>query len=55
MTLLLHRLAAVFLRLRGRPPLEEMLSAWAGGRWHMGCYQRPAAAIPTPSAATEAA
>jgi hypothetical protein len=35
-----HRLAALYLRLRRkRPPLDDMLSAWAGGRWHHGVYK----------------
>lgn len=40
MKLLLHRLAALYLRLRKRrPPLEDLISAWSGGRWHMGVYE----------------
>lgn len=54
MTLLVHRLAAMVLRLRGkRPPLEDMISAWSGGRWDPRCYE--AKAKRSPSAATEAA
>ena len=41
--ILLHRLAALYLRLRRkRVPLEEMLSAWAGARWELRCYRKPA-------------
>jgi hypothetical protein len=42
-TLFLHRLAALYLRLRRkRPPLEDMISAWSGGRWDPRCYRAAA-------------
>jgi hypothetical protein len=42
MNLLLHRLAAFYLRLRKkRPPLEDLISAWSGGRWDPRCYELP--------------
>jgi hypothetical protein len=40
-TLLLHRLAALYLRLRRkRVPLDDLLSAWAGGRWDPRVYEQ---------------
>lgn len=40
--ILLHRIAALYLRLRRkRVPLEDLVSAWSGGRWHMGVYRSP--------------
>lgn len=54
MKLTLHRLAALYLRLRGRrPPLADMLSAWSGGRWDPRCYR--AAAKKGPPAGERAA